>query len=55
MLGTRIRELVADVDASYEPPDHKGFPGNLPTPTEDGLPIPEPSAQVEYVEVAAAP
>jgi three-Cys-motif partner protein len=39
MLRTRIREFVADVDASYEPPDHKGFPGNLPAPTEDGLPI----------------
>lgn len=34
-----IREFMASVDPTYVPPDYRGFPGNLPSPPEDGLPV----------------
>jgi three-Cys-motif partner protein len=39
MSRARVREFIAKFDDSYKPPDHLGFPGNLPFPADDGLPI----------------
>jgi three-Cys-motif partner protein len=37
VLTERVREFTAGVDADYVAPDYRGFPRNLPAPTDDGL------------------
>jgi three-Cys-motif partner protein len=39
VVRERVREFTAGLDMAYEPPDHRGFPGNLLLPADDGLPI----------------
>jgi three-Cys-motif partner protein len=38
-MPPRLRQFDAPIDAEYVPPAHKGFPGNLPSPADDGLPV----------------